>query len=212
MNEQTLHHGALRQGSVCGALAVLAYVGWSTLPMPDAANRLLHFGFGPLLVCAFLGIWHYLGAGRPRFVHLVACAFGIAAGVAFTAMTVVQASMVDSVLLPLRAADDPAVKAHLRYVLQGTNSVQLGLDVVWDLFITLATVLVGTSLWRFGGALRVYGIVGVLAGGVTLAINLWSFPTPPAQGGLFDLGPFVGGWFGGICILMARSGFGRVRG
>lgn len=205
MTDPEYQRSALLAGSIAGGLAVCVYVAWSVLPMPDPINRLFHFAFGPLLVCAFMGIYFFLCSGKPRFLHLLAAGFGIVAGTVFTMMTVVQQSMVDRVLLPLRQASDPAMKTHLKYVLQGTNSVQLGLDIVWDIFITVATILVGMSLLREGGAIRFFGLLGMVIGAITLALNLWTFPMPPAQAGLFDLGPWVGAWFGGVCILMARQ-------
>jgi hypothetical protein len=200
-----LTRSAILTGSIVGGLAVATYVGWSVLPLPGAINRLLHFAFGPLLIVAFIGIFFFLGRERVRLLHILGSVFGILAGATFAMMTIVQASMIDRVWLPLRASDDPAVVTHLKYALQGTNSVQLGLDVAWDLFITIATVLVALSLIGRGGATRLFAIVGVAIGAATLVLNLWTFPMPPAQSGSIDLGPFVGGWFGGVCLMMAHQ-------
>lgn len=210
MTELKYQERAILASGVAGSLAVLVYVGWSTLPLSLPINRLLHIAFGPLLVCSFMGIQHFLDlqAARRRFIHQVACGMGIVAGVAFTCMTLVQAAMVDMVMLPMQQTADAVEKAQLRQVLIGTNSVQLGLDVAWDVFITTATVLVALSLMS---RQRVLAVLGVLIGAATLILNLWTFPLPPAQTGAFDLGPFVGMWFGAICVLMLRA-HGRGRG
>ena len=45
---------------------------------------------------------------------------------------------------------------------------------------------------RFG---IVIGGITLFAGLLLLVLNLWTFPTPPGESGLIDVGPFVGLWF-----------------
>jgi len=45
----------------------------------------------------------------------------------------------------------------------------------------------------------------MLVGAALLVLNLQTFPTPPANAGLFDLGPVLGLWYLAVTIQVARS-------
>jgi hypothetical protein len=78
---------------------------------------------------------------------------------------------------------------------QGLNWVQLGIDVSWDIYISVSVILLGFVLCthpRFG---MVLGGITMVMGLLLLVLNLWTFPVPPADSGLFDAGPLVGLWF-----------------
>ena len=86
-------------------------------------------------------------------------------------------------------------KAALRQQLKGVSTVQLGIDVSWDIFLCLATILFGYALLRTRGVERWLGASGILAGSLLLISNLATFPVPPAEAGSVDLGPAAGIWF-----------------
>jgi len=82
--------------------------------------------------------------------------------------------------------------------------VQLGMDVAWDIFISLGTLLFGVSMIgdaRFGWIL---GIAGILIAVTLLTLNLWTFPTPPSAKNLVDLGPLLGLWYLVVTVMMIR--------
>lgn len=205
MSDTPRSKSAIRSGAITGGLAVVLYLTWSVVPLPASVNLVAHFAFGPLLVAAFAGIFFYLERFEQRFLHLVATVYGAIGGVFFSAMTVVQHAVIWRVVPAYEEAAVGAAQDAARHALRAADTVQLGLDVVWDVYITLATILVGSALLRRAGALRIYGAVGAGLGAATLLLNLWTFPLPPAGSGLVDLGPFVGAWFGGLCILLFRS-------
>jgi hypothetical protein len=203
--KRELPERAIRVGAFTGTFAVASYLIWSVAPLPAMLNTVLHFAFGPLLVVAFLGIYHLLESYERRVLNPVAALYRAIGGVAFSFMTIVQVAMLRRVLPEYRSAPTEQAREAARYALEAINTVQLGMDVVWDIYITLATVLVGWALLRRPGFVRIYGGLGTLLGAATLVLNFWTFPTPPAEAGLFDLGPFVGLWFGGFCLLMFRG-------
>ena len=68
--------------------------------------------------------------------------------------------------------------------------------------------------YRSGGSLglmkhpafgRVFGGIGLILGAGGLALNIWTFPTPPINVGLPDVGPFAVTWYGILFILMIRA-------
>jgi hypothetical protein len=84
-------------------------------------------------------------------------------------------------------------------------AVWLGLDVAWDVYVGLGTGLFALAMLhhpRFGAT---FGIAGVLIAAVLLALNLGTFPTPPADAGLFDAGPLVGLWYVAVSVQAWRS-------
>lgn len=100
---------------------------------------------------------------------------------------------------------DTLIKEELQRNLTSVFSVQLGLDIVWDIFITLATVLMGVAIFKLSKFGNLYGLIGILVGSATLIINLYTFPVPPRDAGSIDLGPFVGVWFFGLMVYFITS-------
>ncbi len=189
-----------------GTASVLCYFLAAFLPLPDALTRLLAFAFGPLLSIAFLGYYHFLSTHRPGPVLQIACLFGIIAGVLVTSMLVVQVgnNMVRSDLLA--SAADQAAKDAVDLAWRAVNRVQYLLDVVWDIFICIATMLFALLLGshpRFG---KVWAAVGFLAGFLLLVFNLQTFPVAPAEAGSIDLGPIVALW---MLAVFVRTAFLR---
>jgi len=83
--------------------------------------------------------------------------------------------------------------------------VQLGLDVSWDIYFTLATILLGLAMFthpRFG---KIWGSLTMIIGLSLLILNMWTFPVPPANSGLIDVGPISGIWYLIISIRVLMS-------
>lgn len=169
---------ALTSG-VVGLSAIASYLLLIVVPTSAAVSATLAsvFSFGFLVA----GVGIHLGVTRdvaPR-LGLVAAIANAAAAVELLAMALVQMAVKSAVARPGSAM----------------TGIWLGLDVAWDVFGATGTVLFGLALWRaprFGPAL---GLAGILTGGALLVLNLATFPTPPAEAGLFDLGPFVALWY-----------------
>ncbi len=85
------------------------------------------------------------------------------------------------------------------------QAVWLGLDVAWDVYIGLGTVLFGVSMLRHPRFGRPFGISGIILGLGLLVLNLYTFPAPPANAGLMDLGPFIGFWYLAVSVQTWRS-------
>ena len=95
------------------------------------------------------------------------------------------------------------IRDRAKVAWRSVNRVQYLVDVVWDIFICLATILLGAFFWaqpRFG---RVWGGVGVVSGLGLLVLNLWTFPYAPGETGSVDLGPLVALWMGAVFVRLA---------
>jgi hypothetical protein len=146
---------------------------------------------GPVLAIASLGLGKLLQLPRPSVAAQLAMIFNFAAGILVSAMLLVQL----------------AIKAQL----QGTKAspeivgIWLGLDVAFDVYVSIGTGLFALAMLRHPRFGRVFGGVGLLIASLLLALNLFTFPTPPADAGLFDLGPIVGLWYLVVILQAWRS-------
>ncbi len=184
-----------------GVLTVLAYtllVVFSSGPF--ALLVILVSAFGPLLAAASLGLYHILSDAGASVIVQLAAAFNMLAAAVFTMMGLVQLAVRFQIRSGAEAAPLP------EGVSGAFTGVWLGLDVAWDIFIGLGTLLFAAAMLgdlRFGA---IVGAAGILVGLAVIVLNLWTFPTPPAEAGLFDVGPLVGLWYLAVSILVFRWG------
>lgn len=153
--------------------------------------------FGPLLAVALIGLYHFLKLHRKTMALQTATIFGIIAGTLVNVMLVVQSAIL--ITIP----EDE--REGLGLAFDGLNMVQLGLDVSWDIFFSLATVLFGVAMFRHPRFGTVWGLMMVLVGGGLLVLNLASFPDPPGEAGSIDLGPLSGVLYLLVSIRVLRS-------
>lgn len=184
---------------VTGLLADVTYVLASAVPLGDVAGPVVASLFGPLIACASVALYLLLASERATLAGQLAAVANVAAGALVTAMLLVQIS-VDDVETEL----SPAVNEAFEHV-------EFGLDLSWDVFLVAGTILFGLAMVtdaRFG--LR-FGLPGIVVAGALYVLNFASFPTPPADAGLVDLGPLVGLWYAAVSVQALRiwRGTGR---
>lgn len=183
-------------GMIAGIVGDFAY-GSSFAPIPFPVSMYLGMAFGPLLSLAFVGFYHFFKLHRNSITLQAATIFGVIAGTIVNMMIVVQWAIGRTVPLESRAG--------LGLAYEGLNMVQLGLDVSWDIYFSLATILLGLVMLghpRFG---KIWGAATLLIGGGLLVLNLASFPTPPGEADSFDLGPVSGVLFLFVAIRVLAS-------
>jgi branched-subunit amino acid ABC-type transport system permease component len=195
----------VKVGIVCGILADLCYGLAIGLPMPERLTDIVFFAFGPLLMAGAPGTYFFIKQYRNSITLQVGTLFIIAAGMSVTVMAVVQRAVI-STFLPIKpeATNVAAYEAWKRGCESG-NAVQLGLDIVWDIFILTGTVLLAISMFSHPRLGKVVSTVGITIGLLGLYFNLSTFPTPPGVAGSFDIGPFVGLWFLAVTIMMIAN-------
>jgi hypothetical protein len=192
-------------GVMSGITADLCYGLAVGVPMPRMLANIVFWSFGPLLIAGTPGTFYFIKQHRNTISLQVGCLFLMLAGLTVTMMAVVQRSVFEtfSALRP----DEADVSAYAAWSmgLESGNAVQLGLDIVWDIFILVATVLIAVSIYSHPRLGKVLSITGVGIGLAGLFLNLQSFPTPPGEAGSFDIGPLVGMWFLVITIQIIRN-------
>lgn len=171
--------------------------------LPWEVGRLLFYGFGPTLALSafcFGRLLRRLAGQRPLFE------FGILsiviAGVVVNLMAVIQDSNFTVMHERILEAELEATKDDLRRVLMGVNNVQLSLDISFDIWIATGCFCLALgALFYFRQ--RWFGGLGALIGAWVLGVNLATVPTPPADVGLLDPGPFAATWLG--CMLAVTA-------
>jgi hypothetical protein len=170
-----------------GFAACLAYPLGVFAPLPIGVRTLLLTFFGPLLGLGSFGLYRALSLNRRSFCGALGAVSNAIAGALFTAMILVQL-----------AAGHRGEDAY-------AQAAWLGLDVAWDVYIGLGTLLFAVASYTHEWFGKAFGISGATIAGLLLFLNLWTFPTPPASAGLFDAGPLVGTWYLAITIAGSRG-------
>jgi hypothetical protein len=163
--------------------------------VPELVAVVLASSMGPLLGVASWGLREFLTLHRRTLAADLGAAANALAGALITAMLLVQFAVGS------RSGDQPGADAV---------SIWLGLDVAWDVYVGLGTFLFGVAALRHPRLGRLIGGAGVAIAVGLLALNLYTFPTPPANAGLVDLGPAVGLWYLVVTIrVLASLGWAR---
>ncbi len=190
--------GWARIGIASGFLACFAYPIMILVPLPRIPQLILGASFGPALAVASVALAHVLQARRRAPSLELAAIFNALAGALVTAMIVVQ--------LAINYSTAPVADEQLNGILrQRIWDVVLGLDVSFDVFIGVATLLYAVNMMhdsRFG---KFIGWAGVFVSLVPLlGANIYYFPDPPYTHAFPHVGIFTGLWYLGVVLLMVR--------
>lgn len=178
------------------ALDVLPIFG----PVTERITLALVFAIGPVAMVAVIGIHELLRSSPLAFWLRVGTTFLIVAFALLNLMLVVQ-QMVRLRFREFRlATSDPNQSALLEAVFKGTDLVQQGIDVSFDMFYCLGVIALSAVMYREPSFGRLLGGFGVVSGAALLVFNLATFPHAPADSGLVDLGPLTGLWW--LCVII----------
>ncbi len=192
MNDLTVSW--VRTGGLCGVLAWICFAVMAAAPIPDVAAAALVAAFGPLLSVASVGLYHLLRLERRAVSLQIAAVSNVVAGALITAMLMVQ--------LAVRSGGRGQVPEDVWIKLR---HVDLGLDVAWDAYIILGTFLFALNMLRHPRFGKVFGGLGLLIIAALAVLNIATFPTPPGNAGLVDLGPAAGLWYLVVSVQTLRS-------
>lgn len=178
-------------GIVMGFFACLAYALLAFAPFGKLVTTTLAACFGPALAGASLGLRRVLDLDKPRASSRLGMLLNALGGALFSAMALVQLAVGYS------AAGEKTASQ--------VQAIWLGLDVAWDAYIGLGTLCFALAMLRHPRFGRAFAFFGLAISGAFLALNFYTFPTPPANAGLVDLGPGIGLWYLVVTIQMWRS-------
>lgn len=169
--------------TISGTVGIVAYVLVLATESTDGLAVILSFAFAFGVTVSSIGIFQILGGVDGSPLGLIAAVANVTAAALLLAMLLVQISV--KVVVPQPDA--------------GLKAVYWGLDVAWDLYFGTGTLLFGLSMFGRRGFGIWFAAPGLLIGGLFLFFNIVTFPDPPANAGLVDLGPLVGLWYLVVC-------------
>jgi hypothetical protein len=181
----------IRAGAIAGILACLAYTGMSIGRLPVPAVAVLVAVFGPALVIACYGLRQLLTQERPNPRASLGLLLILAAAATFTMMGMIQLAFAT-------AQPNSAVPLD-------TRVLWLGFDVAWDAFLCSGTACFALAMLRHPRFGIVFALPGLAIAAGLITLHLVTFPWPPQNRGLFDLGPAVGLWYLAVSIQTLRS-------
>jgi hypothetical protein len=180
-----------------GVGALLVYLAAALCWLPDLGNLVLAlvFAIGPVAIMGVLGMHERLRATANPFTLRVATTYLVIAFALLNLMIVVQQMGFRQFERLRSAATDATARAALETVFKGTNTVQLGIDVSFDVFYCLGVWLLSWIMYHDRDFGRLLGAFGMIAAASLLVLNLATFPVGPKDAGLVDLGPVTGVWW-----------------
>jgi len=125
---------------------------------------------------------------RNSTANRLAFVFAVTAFTTVLAMVVVQFAIGAGFGEITKGLDDQLGNALWRSL----RMVDIGLDVAWDMLIGTALIFLGIAIWRRSGFGLGWAVPSVILGIALILLNAATFPWPPADRGLFDVGPIVG--------------------
>lgn len=191
----------IRNGAMMGFAAVAVYYGSAVLPLPDRLSQFFALVFPGLLLCGHVALYHYFRRRQESALNQAAVIFGIAAPVLVSAMLCAQMSIVSYMDRFYRPLDEVTRLAQIN-IWRAVDSVQLGLDVAWDMFILPTILMFAVLSYRHLPMGRLFGSIGIFLGLMGLVFNIWTFPTPPINVGLVDVGPFAMAWYAALFVIV----------
>jgi hypothetical protein len=197
-DEMSISLSWIRIGGMCGLLGIGAYLAAAFAPLPDTLAYAAAFAFGPLLAIGSAGLYHCLALHRRTPLAQIAAGAAIAGGITVLVMLTTQQAIFALTERAIAGATDTATADVYRKVAEGLNAVHLGIDIAWDVLISVAVVLFGLAMLR-------HPRFGVAIGLLLLGFNLYYFPTPPANASSVDWGPFVALWMLVVFVMLLRS-------
>ncbi|QRQ99548.1 hypothetical protein [Dyadobacter sandarakinus] len=176
-----------RLGAFSGVLSVTSYLIIVFTSLPDQIVFLLAMFF-PMFGIVFLFVLReWIRAERVSYVNELAFVFGSFAFCICAIFLSAQLAVEIGVKVPFR--DVPPSLGN--QVKEAVRMVDMGMDVAWDMFIGVYLVLFGAATLRIP-ILRFWGITAAVFGLLLIILNVYTFPVPPGDAGLLDVGPFIG--------------------
>jgi uncharacterized membrane protein len=186
-------------GIASGLVACFVYPILILVSLPRIPQVILGASFGPALAVASVALRRILEARRRAPSSELAAICNTLAGALVTAEIIVQ--------LAINYSTAPAADDQLASLLRSRIwDVVLGLDVSFDVFIGLATLLFAVNMMRDPRFGKIIGWAGVLVSVVIVfGANIYYFPDPPYTHGFPHVGIFTGLWYLVVVLMLVRS-------
>ena len=178
---------------IAGIAGMACYILAIAVPWPDSQTgvslSMAVVAAWPVFSIVYsYGMYTFIAAERDGAANRISFIFAVLAFSTVLSMVIVQMA-VNAAFGDIAQGLEEGTSTALAH---GLKMVDLGLDIAWDILIGVsmlfsAVALKGRTGFGFWWAAPVM-VLGVLM----LVLNAATFPWPPGEAGLFDVGPFVG--------------------
>jgi hypothetical protein len=158
-------------------------MGSALLPLPDSISTVAALFLPLFLIIGHVGLYKFIDRREVSFTNQLAVIFGICAPVLVAAMLTVQMSLVAYMEKYYHPLEQAAREAQIN-IWRAVDSVQLGLDVAWDMFILPTIMLFSICIMRHPAFGKIFGGIGFVLGLGGLVLNVATFPIPPINDGI----------------------------
>ncbi len=194
-------------GGIAGAASVGCYLVALAVPWPDnqfgtSGNLVAISGFPMLGIVFSYALYHFVAAERNGAANQLGFVFAVTAFAMLMAMIFAQLAIVAGIADYTRDIDPVTARAMRRSL----RLIDLGLDVAWDFLIGTGLVCWGLAMRKRSGLGMGWAIPCVGFGVALIGLNASTFPIPPANHGLFDIGPFIAIFMLALAIRVALLG------
>ncbi|MFC2084969.1 hypothetical protein ACFLS9_07930 [Bacteroidota bacterium] len=187
----------IKIGIICGLIVSVTYPLIILVSIPLQATLILVILCGPMLSLGSAGLYYFISLHKKTITVIIALLSNIIAGTLFTLMLLVQ--------IALRLTKPEVIDATSKWIWKSLNSIHLGLDVGWDIYIFFGTFLFAVSIFNHPKLGKFFSVPGIIISLLMIVFNILTFPVPPAESYLIDLGPLVGLWYLAVTIRIIFS-------
>ncbi|UCD18218.1 MAG: hypothetical protein JSV44_04715 [Candidatus Zixiibacteriota bacterium] len=194
-------------GIIFGILANAVFISISIQmeegALPPKFIYSLAWSFGPMVIVAGMGLYHFL-LTRGESVRLqLAKMFMVFGGVCVTiVITVRGVALYEFPGFKPEATDRAAIGAW-NHAYKAIMLTQRGVELAWGIFIYMAVILFASAIFAHRTSGKIIGTFGMTIGLLGLFFDFIIWPADPESAGLVNMGPFVGFWFIAVAIMMA---------
>ncbi|HEX6846844.1 MAG TPA: hypothetical protein VF144_07695 [Chitinophagaceae bacterium] len=191
----------VRFSIINGFAAVISYLSAAFIPLPEMLVLLLAFLFGLFFMMSTLGMFFIIRSWRVSIQLYAGTVFNLVATAFVVLMLVVQQTGFAFHESFETQSKTGVTDEQLKWMFKEVNSVQLGIDITWDIFVSAGTFLLALSLYGHPVYKKIFTYTGVLFSLLLFTFNFYYFPEPPADAGSIDFGPFVSAWYLSLTIV-----------
>ncbi len=195
-NEKHMILNWIRIGIVSGFLVSVIY---PTLQFISdlVLSVILTISMGLLLSLASAGLYYFITLYKKTITAKIALFSNIIAGTILMQMFLIQ--------LAIRSSKPDLINESSQWIWNSINHIHYGLDVGWDVYIFIGTLLFALNAFKHPKLGKLFSIIGIAIALLMIITNISTFPIPPASAQLIDFGPFVGLWYLAVTIKILFS-------
>ncbi len=191
----------VRTGVIFGYVVTIIYPCMLFIPLPVQITLVFAFVFSISLAIASIGLYKFLTYNKETVSAGIGILFNIIAAAVVFIMIALQIAFFKS-----NTGEIPVVSNEIiTYMNQKLDLIQLTMDVVWDMFLAAGTILLALNMMNHPRLGKIFGATGMLLSLALFILNVYTFPIPPAESGLIDVGPFISLWYLAVTIKITAS-------